>query len=186
MNKNIVYAGGAFDWKINCGYIPYRVAKGDRYYRRKFYYNSYWNMCIYIINTHYNKRNGTLVNIYARSEEDNGYHVIASDPAPGDYLLLKDHNHICEIDDIVNSKHSFTGAEIKYWFFIKEIDCFNKQYKGFWGYVDASSDFEIADKTKYFLLGEPDKNGIYHNCRIKKDATFINDILNKRENVKGY
>lgn len=172
MNKNIIYARSySLDEKIReQHFIPYRV-KGDHYIRGKRYYNGYWDMCFRVFEVKYDKETNELEHIYVKAD-DNTYHLLTFDLDACDFVLKEDFKKLYN-KRIINSEEVYTGAEIVYWFYINNIDCFNKKYKGFWKFVDSNSRFRISDNTRYRISGDYDKElGKYVNCKIKRDTTY--------------
>lgn len=66
------------------------------------------------------------------------------------YELLHNHDSI-ENEEIINSSKSYSGAEIKFWFIVKEIDFEDPLYKGFWPFLDDTSKSVVADNKYYFV-----------------------------------
>ena len=67
------------------------------------------------------------------------------------YELL--HNKECiEKVDLINSEKSYTGAEIKYWFLMNNIDLeFGSQYAGFWSFLNPCSKNLLIDNKFYYV-----------------------------------
>lgn len=63
------------------------------------------------------------------------------------YELIHDYNDIYK-DDIVNSKNSYTGAEIKYWFSVNN----DRKYDKFFKYINPRSKSCIVDKIRYKVI----------------------------------
>jgi hypothetical protein len=82
--------------------------------------------------------------------------------------LLHDNNGIESLDNIINSRKSFTGAEIKYWFFIHRIDIEDKKYCGFWSFINPNSKNVISDDKYYFIKGDYEDD-MYKKCKISLD-----------------
>ena len=72
--------------------------------------------------------------------------------------------------DIINSKLSLLGAEIKYWFYIHKIDLESEKYSGFSSYLDFRSTSKLMDDKYYVIFAEyvQDKD-IYRDCKIVID-----------------
>ena len=87
------------------------------------------------------------------------------------YELLIDKKDIKNIDNIINTKVSYTGAEIKYWFFIHNIDLSSEKYIGFWSFLNPNSKNVISDDKYYFVKSIKEENGIYIDCRISLDKS---------------
>lgn len=95
-----------------------------------------------------------------------------SHPYDLDYLyeLLTDRKDMIHISNIINTNISYTGAEIKLWFFYqKERNSFKKYIK-FTPMVDRNSDCVISDEKYYFLYGEKSTKGNYYDCKVLLDT----------------
>lgn len=68
------------------------------------------------------------------------------------YELLHNNDHIEEID-IINTDVSYTGAEIKYWFIMSELDVMNpgNKYYGFWSFLNPHSMNVLVDNKSYYV-----------------------------------
>ena len=168
MYKNISYGDKKIEELIRKKHvIPYSLTIRDRYEKGKYYYSEFYRKTFRVLFVKY-YNSGELEG--AEVKDDNGlYSYICTDIDPGyDYRLEKDFGEIYKIEDIVNSGKVFTGAEIKYWFFIKGITCFNKKYKGFWQYVDTYSILQISDRLNYVITADLTFTGKYYNCKITR------------------
>lgn len=167
MNKNIIVTyNKKMEEKIrNKHLIPYKVSPSIKYENGNWYYSDYWSQCFKVLEAKYT-RYGVLKDCYIKWDDGN-YGLICTDLDFSDLKLVKDYKEIYNIDDIVNSEKVYTGAEIIYWFFIHNINCFNKKYKGFWKFVDTFSAHRISDFSKYMISGEL-VNDKYINCKIIK------------------
>jgi hypothetical protein len=116
---------------------------------------------------------------YAITKSDEGYSSYISTPLSQyeDYIIDHDINNIAE-QDIINTEKSYTGAEIRYWFFINNITCFDPKYRYFWAYVDTYSNNRVSDKQKYFLYAAI-RNGVYTHCRVVKDCSKNKKLTQK-------
>ena len=86
-------------------------------------------------------------------------------PADVTYELKPDVNNIAKRTNIINSRRSYTGAEIKYWFMIRQIDLNSEKYEGFVSFLDPTSKSVISD-DKYYFINAKLKNNIYSDCKI--------------------
>lgn len=84
------------------------------------------------------------------------------------YELFCDKKNVTNMETILNQRYSFTGAEIKFWFFIHNIDLEEEMYNGFISFLDPDSKSLIADDKHYFLKAKLDE-GIYKDCKIFLD-----------------
>lgn len=87
------------------------------------------------------------------------------------YELTKDKKNLKEISNLINNKTSYTGAEIKYWFFINGIDLDSDQYNGFLSFLDPHSKSMLSDDKRYFVSGVLE-NGVYKDCRCALDKRY--------------
>ncbi len=79
------------------------------------------------------------------------YGCISNPVSVGTYELLHNRDEIEKLNIINNSK-SYTGAEIKYWFLINNIDISaNSQYAGFWSFLCQNSNNILIDNKYYFV-----------------------------------
>ena len=146
--------------------IPYQVNPGDKFIKGKWYYDTYYNSLFKVTEVKYNT--GNILD-YAITKSDEGYSSYITTPLSPyeDYIIDFDTKDIATMN-IINSEKSFTGAEIRYWFFMNDINCFDPKYKYFWTYVDTYSNNKVADKQKYFLYAGL-KNNVYTKCRVIRD-----------------
>ena len=167
MNKNVIVTyNKKLEEKIrNKHLIPYRVSPSIKYENGKWYYSDYWGQCFRVLEVNYS-RYGVLKDCYIKWDDGN-YGLICTDLDFADLRIIKDYKEIYKLDEIVNSEAVYTGAEIVYWFFTHNINCFNKKYKGFWKFIDNFSAHRIADFSKYTVTADFVKDK-YINCRITK------------------
>ena len=145
--------------------IPYQCTPGDRFMRGKWYYDSYYSSLFKVIDVKY--KSGNVLD-YAITKSDEGYNSYITTPLSSeDFIIDFDKSGLVK-ENIINSEKSYTGAEIRYWFFMNNIDCFNTKYRYFWTYVDTFSNNRISDKQKYFLYAGM-RNDEYIHCRVIKD-----------------
>ena len=147
--------------------IPYQVNPGDKLMRGKWYYDLYYSTLFKVLDVKY-KAGGILD--YAITKSDEGYSsYISTQLSPyEDYIIDYDKSGLSE-EIIINSEKSYTGAEIRYWFFMNDITCFDQKYRYFWTYVDSFSKNRVSDKQKYFLYATL-RNNVYSHCRVVKDT----------------
>ena len=84
------------------------------------------------------------------------------------FELMLDSNNVENVDNIINTKVSYSGAEIKFWFFIKNIDMNSEKYCGFWSFIEPNSKSVISDDKYYFLYAFY-SNDIYKKCKVSLD-----------------
>ena len=169
MNKEIYYTSNdRVNKRIRKEFlIPYRISSPDyRLKTNKSYYCNHWNQCFTVISKEFSDEKEFLG--YYIQWEDGKYGFYSSAPEIYmDLILEEDINNITNTKNIINNNIAYTGAEIIYWFFIHNINAFNKKYRGFWKYVDTYSKFRLSDNSKYKLYGKI-VNGVYDNCKIVK------------------
>lgn len=81
------------------------------------------------------------------------------------YELLTDKINMYNINNIINSTTPYYGSEIKYWFFINNIDLDSEKYREFKPII-LDSNRSISDRKVYFLFANY-INGSYTNCRAE-------------------
>ena len=152
--------------------IPYQCNPGDKFMRGKWYYDNFYGSLFKVVDVKY--KSGNILD-YAITKSDEGYssYIITPLSPYEDYIIDFDKAGLVE-ENIINSEKSYTGAEIRYWFFMNNIDCFNPKYRYFWTYVDTFSNNRVADKQRYFLYAGM-RNNEYIHCRVVKD-----NIRNRR------
>lgn len=84
------------------------------------------------------------------------------------YELLIDKNNLKNIN-IINTRISYSGAQIRYWFFLHK-DELGYKYKKFWSFIDPNSKSLIIDNKYYFLYANL-KDDIYKNCKVVMDKS---------------
>ena len=85
------------------------------------------------------------------------------------YELLKNYKHIEEYSVINNRIMSFTGAEIRYWFILNNVDFTDiENYSGFLPYLEYGRKDSLKDSLEY------------HCRRNKKQNKFEFIIVNKK------
>lgn len=95
------------------------------------------------------------------------------------YELMIDKKDIKNIESIINTNISYTGAEIKYWFFMNKIDLSSEKYIGFWSFLNPNSKNLISDDKYYFVKSVLDTNGNLIKCKISLDKN--RELENKRK-----
>ena len=86
------------------------------------------------------------------------------------YELL--HNKECiEKVDLINSEKSYTGAEIKYWFLMNNIDLESgSQYAGFWSFLNPCSNNLLIDNKFYYVSYNIERR---QKCQVILDKTKL-------------
>ena len=88
---------------------------------------------------------------YYSIKYNNMYGCISNPVSVDTYELLYNKNEIEKIN-IINSSKSYTGAEIKYWFWMNNIDIsINSKYSGFWSFLNQNSSNILIDNKYYFV-----------------------------------
>lgn len=167
MKNTISYSSPALETYIkDKNVIPYSMSPNDKMIRSKWYFDSAYGYLIKIIEVQYT--NGMLDHAITRSIEGYQSYIITPLNYRSDYYIEFDAEKIFK-KDIINSESSYTGAEIRYWFFKNNITAFDKKYINFWKYVDSYSPDKIDDRMKYFIQASVDKEGNYIDCKFLKD-----------------
>lgn len=99
------------------------------------------------------------------------------------YELLVDRSDIIGIENIINDRTSYSGAQIKYWFFTHQEYLYDKKYEGFLSFIDISSKNVIADDKYYFLSGK-DINNIFKECKVILDKSKEIKRLRREQNIR--
>ena len=68
------------------------------------------------------------------------------------YELHQDRSNISKLPTIINTEVPYFGSEIKYWFFINNIDLSSNKFCNFKSLITDSKHY-IADNKLYYLLG---------------------------------
>lgn len=174
MISNITYSNQRFERKIrNKHLIPYRVFPSNRYKIGRYYYNGFYDEIFKVDEVSY-KNNSLEFAMISYDDGRQSYICTQLDPVE-DYRLEKDKNKIYN-KDIINTGKAYTGAEIVYWFFINNITSLNKQFKGFWKFVDSTSAHRISDNSYYYLTADTNYLNIYINCKVIREGKYNPDI----------
>ena len=72
------------------------------------------------------------------------------------YELLHDYDEIEKVN-LINSNKSYSGAEIKFWFVINNINFKDQKYDGFLSFLNANSKNIISDSKYYFVYRNKSK-----------------------------
>lgn len=86
------------------------------------------------------------------------------------YELMVDYHNIKDIENIINHSESFTGAEIRYWFYINKINLNDPKYRAFYPFLNPESKSGILDDKHYFICATQINNA-YTNCKVKIDKS---------------
>lgn len=84
------------------------------------------------------------------------------------YELLIDYHNIASINDIVNNRISYTGAEIKHWFVMNQDKLLSEKYENFYPFLTVFSKSQISDDKSYFLYADKSDN-VYKDCKVSLD-----------------
>ena len=144
--------------------IPHRILPGEKLIVGEKYYDGYHDKIFKVISVEYNE-DGSLDGAYIKMDDGN-YAWISSDlDIANDYYITNDNYSIHSIN-IINNKHIYSGAEIRYWFFINDITVMNRKYSCFWPYIDPTNPGSIDDSYTYIISADVDENGNYIKPRI--------------------
>lgn len=149
----------------NHQYIPRKIKSNENLKIYKRYWDAFSDT-YYKIEKIYNVED---VEYYSVKYLDSMFGEI-SFPVDFDYTyeLMVDKNNLDKID-IINNKISYSGAEIKYWFFINNIDLGSEIYNKFWPFIDPNSKSVISDDKYYFIFATLNKKGQYRDCKVSLD-----------------
>ena len=86
------------------------------------------------------------------------------------YELLHNKEGIEKVD-LINSEKSYTGAEIKYWFLMNNIDLESgSQYAGFWSFLNPCSKNLLIDNKFYYVSYNTERR---QKCQVILDKTKL-------------
>lgn len=145
-------------------YIPKRIPKDAKLLKYHKYWHSMYNNCFKVQDIYHIDNN----EYYSVRYQDS---LFAELPYPVDnnlYELYTDRRNIFSIRNIIDSKKSYSGAEIKYWFWSRHIDLEDSKYKGFVSFLDINSKSVISDNKFYFISAKL-INDRYIKCRLITD-----------------
>ena len=147
--------------KNNTYYIPRQVSQGEHLRQ----YHRYW----LAVSEEYIKVKDIYlvkdVEYYTIKYNKSMFGTLSYPVEEISYELLIDRINLRNIKEIVNTRVSYSGAQIKYWFFIHRDELDYHKYEGFLPFLDSSRESEISDDKFYFLFAK-DCNNIYKNCKI--------------------
>lgn len=168
MYKTISYGNKKLEESIRTKHvIPYILGVKDKYEKGNYYFSAFYGKIFKVLFVKY-YNTGELEGAEIRHTDGlHAYMCTEIDPEC-DYLLIRDVKEIYNRKEIVNDGQIYTGAEIRYWFYMNNIDCFNRKYKGFWNYIDSYSPKRINDNDKYMMMAKYDRFGNYTQCRMCK------------------
>lgn len=150
--------------------IPYRLRPKARYRRNCWYWIGYESERFKVTEVLYNFERSVPVLDHAIVMSGNGYTSwICTDLTIYDFFLELDIHNIRNIN-IINSNNSFTGGEIEYWFFMKNISLMSNKYKNFYRFLNINSDYRI-DPFKYYYIKAIELNNTYITVDFIVDMT---------------
>ena len=153
--------------------IPHKVLPGEKFIKGERYYIGFYSKIYKVISTDYT--NGILNGAYVKMNDNQFAWISTPLDMYCDYYITNDIYNICDIN-IINNKHIYSGAEIRYWFFMKNITVLNRKYSCFWKYIDPTNPGSIEDKYTYTISANIDENGNYYNPRLVKIITKENKL----------
>lgn len=157
----------------NKNYIPHKIIPGEKLIVGEKYYDGFYNKIYKVLNVEYSD-NGLFEGAQVKMD-DNTYAWITSQPnIYTDYYITYDIYKIYNIN-IINNKHIYSGAEIRYWFFINNITVMDKKYACFWPFIDPTNPGSIDDEFTYTISASTDENGNFYNPRIVRIHTKDNN-----------
>ena len=87
------------------------------------------------------------------------------------WRLCRENKERIEKVDLINSEKSYTGAEIKYWFLMNNIDLESgSQYAGFWSFLNPCSKNLLIDNKFYYVSYNIERR---QKCQIILDKTKL-------------
>lgn len=168
--KKVSYGKKLDQYVKSNNYIPYRLHPNARYRNNCYYWSNYDDMQFKVEEVQYDfytSPKPILDHVIIRYQD--GFRAWScTDLSILDFRLEKDKYDIKD-KDIINSKLSFSGGEIEYWFFIHDIQFYDK-YKGFWKYIDPNSESRIDPNKFYFIVAE-ERYGNFVGIKFILDTT---------------
>lgn len=150
-SRGLIYPKKLEDIMKKNHYIPRQLHYGEHFKLYHRYFNAYTEELFKVIE---------ILNIdndlYYIIHVDDNYSSAIPEPSSTEinYEILKDYYDIVN-QSIINSDKSFTGAEIKYWFVVNEIDL-SDDYYGYKKYFDKSYKYFILDSRHYYVRYYPE------------------------------
>ena len=93
--------------------------------------------------------------------------AVLPDPVDNiDYEFIKDRHNIKDVN-IINNESYYYGSEIKYWFYIHNIDLDSPKYRAFRQYIEMYRTNTISDNTLYQVTGRLVDDNYVHAAFIK-------------------
>lgn len=154
--KRFIFSKQLADIVLDNNYIPRRIKSNEHLKQYHRYWSSYSQVFCKVLDIYYIKNRE-----YYSVKMQNSLFGELSYPLVKDYIfeLIIDYKNLKNTWIINNPKiGSLSGAEIRYWFFIKNIDLDNK-YSGFWSYLDYNSKSCISDDKYYYVKIVVDDRG---------------------------
>lgn len=153
MNQNnqrrFIFSKQLSDIVLENHYIPRKIKHNEHFKQYHRYWSSFSEVYCKVLDIYFIKN----IEYYSVKLQNSLFSEL-SYPLPDDYIfeLLVDYKDL-EHSWIINNFKlgSLTGAEIRYWFFIKDIDLNDPEYDGFWSYLDYTSKSSISDDKYYFV-----------------------------------
>lgn len=162
--------------------IPYRLHSKARYRNNCWYWIGYEDERFKVTEVLYNFDQVTPILDHVIMKSGEGYTSwISTDLTIYDFFLESDTNNIRN-DNIINSGKSYTGGEIEYWFFMRNISFMSNRYKNFSKYLNPNSDNKI-DPFKYYYIKAIEVNNIYTTVEFITDKTREKFRRSKNTNV---
>jgi hypothetical protein len=165
MKSKLLYPVGLCEFLRNNRYIPRRVKEQEHLKTHHKYYSIDMNRYFKVLDVY------QIGNIeYYSIRYSNTMQAEISYPITDEiYELLTDFSCI-KNKAIINCGEYYSGAEIRYWFFSNNIDLNEKDYYGFWGFLDSNSKSKIIDEKRYVIRTDYE-NGIHKNVRVITQTT---------------
>lgn len=144
-------------------YIPRRLYNDEKLRLYKRYYQVFQELYFKVIDVY----NTDGIEYYTIRYNDS---MIGTMTFPIDYSttyeMIPDRMDIANLDNIINTDISYTGAEIKFWFYSHNIDFDDEYYEKFYPYISNTSKSEISDEKSYFVYTSTNES---RKCRFVLD-----------------
>lgn len=171
INSKITYAEKLDYYVKTRNLIPYRLHPKARYRNRCFYWIANEGKWFRVEEVEYNfaDRANPILDHVIIVWMDNMQGYICTDLCIYDFRLEKDKFGIRNLDTLINTDESYTGAEIEYWFFVHDIDFLDDKYSEFWKYINRESKCCIDPNRYYYIYAEEDKDNNYRKVIFELD-----------------
>ena len=170
INSKITYTEKLDYYVRTQNLIPYRLHPRARYRNHCFYWIANEDKWFRIEEVEYSfaDRSNPILDHIIVTWMDRLQGYICTDLCIYDFRLEKDKFCIRDLETLINTDDSYTGAEIEYWFYIHDIDFHDDKYSEFWKYLSRDSDCRI-EASKYYYIYAKEIDGTYTDIIFELD-----------------